>query len=202
MILRNRCSNLEQKLIEFETSTNKLEKYGRRNNIIIGGIPDSVKTEDLEESVTEILSDIDVKVTTNDIEARHRVGKSDNKIGTKTIVRFDNRKNAKQALYNKKKLSQIKKKYEFNKNNNSFFISENLTRVNESLAFRGRKLKRNNLVSACYTRDGIVTIKINERSKAVKVHHMNDLLELFPDFDFEDEPFHDASPDVSAQSSY
>ena len=71
VILRNRCSNLEQKLIEFETSTNKLEQYGRRNNIIISGIPDSVNTEDLEESVTEILSDIDVYVTTNDIEACH-----------------------------------------------------------------------------------------------------------------------------------
>ena len=81
-------------------------------------------------------------------------------------------------------------------------ISENLTRMNESLAFQGRKLKHNNVVSACYTRDGIFTIKINECLKAVKVHHMNDLLELFPDFDFEDEPFHDASPDASAQSSY
>ena len=28
---------------------------------------------------------------------------------------------------------------------------------------------------------------------------MNDLLELFPNFAFEDEPFHDASPDVSRQ---
>ena len=64
-------------------------------------MPDSVKTEDLEESVTEVLSDIDVKVTTNDIEACHWVGKSDNKIGsTINIVRFVNRKNAKQALYN------------------------------------------------------------------------------------------------------
>ena len=74
--------------------------------------------------------------------------------------------------------------------------------MNESLAFQGRKLKRNNLVSACYSRDGIVIIKVNEHSKAIKVHHLNDLLELFPDFDFEDEPFHDAYPDVSAQSIY
>ena len=110
MILRNRCSNLEQKLIEFETSTNKLEHYGRRNNLIISGIPDSVKTEDLEEPVTEILSDIDVKVTTNDIEACHRVGRSDNKIGsTKTIVCFVNRKNAKQALYDKKNFPKSRK---------------------------------------------------------------------------------------------
>ena len=74
--------------------------------------------------------------------------------------------------------------------------------MNESLAYQGRKLKRNNLVNACYTRDGIVTIKINELSKAIKYHHMNDLLELFPNFDFEDEPFHNESPDASGQSTY
>ena len=72
------------------------------------------------------------------------------------------------------------KNYSFNTNNNTLFISENLTRMNESLAYQGRKLKRNNLVNACYTRDGIVTIKISDRSKAIKVYHMNDLLDLFP----------------------
>ena len=41
VILRDRCSKLEQKLVEFEYSTNNLEQYGRRNNII-SGIPDSV----------------------------------------------------------------------------------------------------------------------------------------------------------------
>ena len=52
----------------------------------------------------------DVNVTTNDIEACHRVGKRDNKIGsTKTIVRFVNRKNAKQALYNKKNFPESRK---------------------------------------------------------------------------------------------
>ena len=74
--------------------------------------------------------------------------------------------------------------------------------MNKSLAYQERKLKHNNLVNACYARDGIVTVKINECSKAIKIHHMNDLLELFPNFDFEDQPFHDASPDVSGQSIY
>ena len=83
------------------------------------------------------------------------------------------------------------------------FISENLARMNESLAYQGRKLKRKNLVNACYTRDGIVTIKISDRSKAIKGYHMNDLLDFFPNFDFDDdEPFHDVSPDVSSQSIY
>ena len=74
--------------------------------------------------------------------------------------------------------------------------------MTESLAYQGRKLKHNNLVNACYTRDGIVNIKISDR-KAIKVYHRKDLLDFFPDFDFnDDEPFHDASSDVSVQSMY
>ena len=111
VILRDRCSKLEQKLVEFEYSTNNLKQYGRRNNIIISGIPDSVDNNQLEDSVTEILTDINVNVESNDIEACHRIGKKDSRIGsTKTIIRFVNRKHTKQALYNKKKLSPVKKK--------------------------------------------------------------------------------------------
>ena len=112
VILGDRCSKLEQKLVEFEYSTNSLEQYGRRNNIIISGIPDSVDVNQLEESVTEILTDINVNVASNDIEACHRICKKDTRIGsTKTIFRFVNRKHAKQALYNKKKLLQVQKKH-------------------------------------------------------------------------------------------
>ena len=115
VILRDRCSKLVQKLVEFECSTNNIKQYGRRNNIIISGIPDSVDNNQLEDSVTEILTNINVNVKSNDVEACHRIGKKDSRIGsTKTIIRFVNRKHTKQALYNKKKLSPVKKKYTFN----------------------------------------------------------------------------------------
>ena len=125
--LREQCRKLEQRLVVFKSSTNNLEQYGRRNNIVINH---------LEESVSEILSDIDVKVTSNDIDACHRTGKKNNR-----IIRFVNRKHAKKALFNKKEISQNYKNYSFNTNNNLLFISENLKRMNESLAYQGRKLK-------------------------------------------------------------
>ena len=86
-ILRDCCSKLEQRLVAFESSTNNLEQYGRRNNIVISGIPDSVDINHLEESA-EILSHIDVKVTSNDIEACHRIGKNNNNRinSTKTVI--------------------------------------------------------------------------------------------------------------------
>ena len=99
VILRDRCSKLEQKLVECEYSANNLEQYGRRNNIIISGILDSVGVNQLEESVTDIFTDINVNVASNDIEACHRIGRKDTRIGsTKTIIRFVNKKHAKQAL--------------------------------------------------------------------------------------------------------
>ena len=58
VILRERCSKLEKKLIEFEYSTNNLEQYGRKSNIVIIGISDKVDVNQLEESVTEILTNI------------------------------------------------------------------------------------------------------------------------------------------------
>ena len=92
-------------------SIQNLEQYGRRNNIIISGIPDSVGNNQMEESVTKIITDINVNVASNDIEACHRIHKKDSRIAsTKTIIRFVNREHAKQALYNKKNFPKSKKK--------------------------------------------------------------------------------------------
>ena len=39
----------------------------------------------------------------------------------------------------------------------------------------------------------LLQLKLINAPRFIKTHHMIDLLELFPDFDFEDEPAHDAS---------
>ena len=53
-----------------------LKQYDQRNNLILSGKTDSISDEDLEETVTTILSDIDVQMTANDVEACHRIGQS------------------------------------------------------------------------------------------------------------------------------
>ena len=91
----------------------------------------------------------------------------------------------KKALVHWKNLINIKSEMKYNfSRNNKIFINENLTRANESIAFCGRKLKRNSKIHSCFTRDGIVFIKKTEESKAFKVHHMNVLYDAFPEFDF------------------
>ena len=206
-LLRSRCSKLEDKVVSPESSVNQVEQYGRRNNI--SDIPDAAAaTDELEDTVTSIMEDVDVIVQNGDIEACHRIGKSDQKTTSKkTIVRFINCKYCKKVLVNRKNLININSEMKYNfSRNNKIFINENLTRTNESIAFCGRNFKRNSKIHSCFTTDGIAFIKKTEKSKTFKVHHMNDLYDAFPEFDFFDddgaELYHDASPNVSGQSSY
>ena len=81
---------------------------------------------------------------------------------------------------------------------NNVFISENLTRQNSKISYHCRRLKRSGKIDQTYTRDGVVHISREnvENGKLVKIYHMNKLAELFPEFDFEEDP------NASIQSSY
>ena len=83
-----------------------LEQYGRRNNIEVSGIPDSVEDNCLEEKNISLFTSIGIDVKSSDIEACHKIGKSRSS-SKKTIVRFTNKKFSKQVLYNRKKLKSI-----------------------------------------------------------------------------------------------
>ena len=82
-LLRSRCSKLEDKVVSLESSVNQVEQYGRRNNIVISGIPDDVADDDLEDAVTSIMEDIDVIVQNGNIEACHRLGNLTKKLPAK-----------------------------------------------------------------------------------------------------------------------
>ena len=136
--LREKVCSLESKVTSLEIDQNKLEQYGRRNNIEVSGIPDSVKDNCLEKKIISVFTSVGIEVKSNDIEACHRIGKSQNS-SKKTIVRFSNRKFAKQALYNRKKLKSIDKSTLGL--TNDVFINKNLTPVDNRIAYNCRKLK-------------------------------------------------------------
>ena len=156
-----------------------------------------------------VMANIDVFVESENIEAYDRFGKPDRDKSQKTIMPFVNRKNCKKVLFNKKKLISIDcSKHSFTQNI-KIFAHENLTPMNESIAYNCRKLKRSGLIYGCFLRDDIVRIKHREKDRPMKIFHMDKLHGLFPDFDFvnaddEDDTFLDASQVMndSVQSSY
>ena len=98
---------MEKKVVSLETKLNQLDQYGRTNNLVLFGIPDTVEDRDLESTVSSILSDIDVTVGPHDVETCHRIGLSGKNTSKKTIIRLVNRRYAKKALINRKKLDSI-----------------------------------------------------------------------------------------------
>ena len=114
--LRAKFSTLENKVVTLEQNLNSLGQYGRRNNLVLTGIPESMLDNQLENTVSSILSDVGVRIQSEEIEAYHRFGKTDWKTKCKkTIIRFVNRKHCKKLLLNKKKLININNdKFNFN----------------------------------------------------------------------------------------
>ena len=102
--LRNRVEVLENKF-------NQLEQYGRRNNINVSGILDSIGDNELECSIIKIMKAIDIVF----------------KNSKKTIVGFCNRKLSKRAPYNKKKIVSVNTSAVGLVNNTKLFISQSPT---------------------------------------------------------------------------
>ena len=195
--LNNVVSKMSLKIVDLESKCNSLEQYGRRNNLEISGIPDSVDQTDLEDKVVEIFDKIGVDLSNDEIEACHRIGKSKDNSKT-TIIHLVNRKKCKSALFNRKKLRNIDTS-SINLPNAQIYINENLSPANQALAFYGRKLKRAGLIFNCYTFDGVVQIKRTQHEKPKKILHFSILKEMFPEFKFiEDEVFSDATDTVAS----
>ena len=196
--MREKVSDLQKKVYSAEENINSLEHYGRRNNIEITGIPESIEDQKLEETVVEVLNKIDLNVSNNDIEACHRLGKLNDK-PRKTIIRFVNRKFAKKALLNRKELKHIDTS-SLKIDNHKVFINENLTRANSKIAFHSRNLKRNSRIEKCYTKDRVVIASPDlQNGKVIKVLHLNTLMDLFPNFGNDGRV---EDPNDSIQSSY
>ena len=60
--LRAECSTLENKVVTLEQNLYSLGQYGRRNNLVLSGIPESIPNNQLENTVASILSDIGVNI--------------------------------------------------------------------------------------------------------------------------------------------
>ena len=82
-------------------------------------------------AVTSITEDVDVVIQTCDIKACHRIGKYKEKFVSPTYCN--------KALIKRRNLININsQKYNFS-NSNTFFINENFTCTNDSIAFCGRE---------------------------------------------------------------
>lgn len=65
-----------KKAVSWETKLNRIEQHGKKINLVLFSIPDTLEDKDLESTVSSMFSDTDVIVGPQDIEACHRISLS------------------------------------------------------------------------------------------------------------------------------
>ena len=135
---------------------NSLDKYNRRNNLEIRGIPSSVSDDALEDKVVDIFHSLNINVNKCDIEDCRRLGKADLK---NTDVWFFNCKFCYEALYNKLSLRKVDMTKLGFQAGAILYFSENLTHYNQRLAWKCRELKRASKIHSSWSSKGIVKLR-------------------------------------------
>ena len=151
------------------------EQYSRRENLIISGIPESVKQDALERKVLQILESIGLLISTYEIVACHRLRKPRNsQYPAQTIIRFTNRKAVDLCLANRDRL--LRNRHKLNMNLRFY---ENLCEANEMVVRSCKKLKQSGRIHEYYRRNGFVKIIIEEGNRSERIPHPNDLFQQF-----------------------
>ena len=180
----NRISDLEYTIDEqidniyvLEKQLNRLDQYGRRENVEIVGIPNEVTDRNLETEVLKILRIIGLNhIQHFNIVACHRVGSKDRYGRRNTIVRFLNRKDAIQCLRSKRNLFKCQ-----TIGYNNLYVVENLCPAFKSIYDQLKELKDGGVIKQVWTYNGIINYKQsdNEQEKPVKLFHENEVENIY-----------------------
>ena len=91
---------LSDSVKKIQKKLNRLEQYGRRENLVFSGFPDNCTNT--EEKVTKLLEKMGCPVAKSEIAACHPLKKKG-----QAIIRFINRKSAEKILISRKKLRNL-----------------------------------------------------------------------------------------------
>ena len=164
----------------------KQDRYSRRNNIEIGGIPDNFQGEKLENVAVSILNKLDVNCTTKDLEACHCLPlERDSGHPKRTILRFVNRKFGELALTSRKKLKDIDLSIIHDDLRNVILtVGDNLCPYDVRLLGMCKHLFSKKKIDSCWSWKGSIFLKVGENDRPKKIGQMSDLFSLFKDFEF------------------
>ena len=165
-------------ILNLESKLDQLNQYGRRENLEIAGLPDSISDDKLLSAVLNIFNEIDVVVDECEISACHRLPKKkDSKLPKRTIVRFVNRHTCDHLKSKRSKLKEIETP--------NIYFNDNLCAAYRTLWWHCRNLQKQKRIHSYWTNNGEVTIRITEGSAAKKILHIDTLTLLFPNVSFE-----------------
>ena len=165
-------STLSESFLKLKKKLNRLDQYGRRENVVISGFPDNCT--DTEDKLLKILDKVGCSVSKAQITACHPMKKKGY-----AIVRFANRKHAEKVLQARKKIKSIDT-FDIWGENRTHYISENLSPEYLRLRWLAKNLKNKDVIADFGVNKNGVWIKKDSNDQRFQVDAEEDFINFFP----------------------
>lgn len=193
--MENKCVVLETKvkkcirtedflcsgLAVLQEKVNLLEQEKLKRNVIIQGVPEREEDDTgLKYLAAVFLNAVDKSFSVADITSVKRIGFKRNTDSKRIIVVKLITRESKESLVKAAKKCVLNCSLTYNgsplgKKEDRVFISDHLTKLNQSLFYEARNLRRSEIVKFAWVSNGNVLIKKNENSKPIRLTSVDQL---------------------------
>lgn len=159
-VAKNANVLLKKEVVNGERKRRHDNQYTRLENVEVAGIPATIQTDALEETVISVAKEIGVELAPSDVSACHRLK------GDSTIIRFVSRKHADALFSNAKKLKGKNLSAILGEGHSPVYINANLCPEFRSMRWKAKRLKEAGLIASFGTnRRGVYVQKTEGADK-------------------------------------
>ena len=166
-------SHLLTRIVQLERNAVTNSQYSRRETIELKPVPAEIHHDVLEDSICKALSLTGVNAVPEDLQASHRMKRSD-----RVIVKFKCCKQKQSLIYKRKNLGTKSQELTNLKFSGRLFVSESVSHENQKLAFKCRQLKSARKMHSTWFFNSVINIKLTEHERIHKIFHVTDIENL------------------------
>lgn len=146
--LKGDMDGIKAQFCSIKYEVDNLEQYERRCNLRFTTEIVETEDEDTDAIIADLANSVGITLHRTDISRSHRIGKKGDS-PRPIIARFISYR-CRESIYDKRKVAE------------NFYISEDLTKLRNTLYFKARELKRSGKFKHVWCRDGIIKIRLHD----------------------------------------
>ena len=150
-------SELEKYVTELQRQCWANAQYSRRECLEIAGIPQNIDHSQLEDKVIQVLNKVGSSITSENVEACHRISSKNDRV----IIKFSRRKDCQEVLSVKKDLKNLNMAEVGLPENTRLFVNPSLCSYYRVLWSKSKKLLSMGKINNFYVSNGMIKIKIH-----------------------------------------
>lgn len=161
---------IKVKVVKFDNEVNDLQQRARLINVLVNGIPEKGRREDIMKIVENIGHKLGIADPLNQVQRAHRVNStSKNQPHKPIVIRLLNTRTRDNwtAAYRRKKLWK-----------EQWYMSEHLTRTNQDLLYKTKLWAKENNFKFVWTRGCKTRLRKDEHSRIYTINNLEQLQDI------------------------